>query len=130
MTEETGWKQRMSRRFYVDFTAYLNTGKERIDGVITQISEGGAIFVTDAKLPIRTAGLLHINVFEGESAVVIDGEIIYSLHNVHKNDACRYGVRFSCADKEMKEALSRVFVFVSLRDRYQSRHGSGSDDIR
>ncbi|MBI5885178.1 MAG: PilZ domain-containing protein [Deltaproteobacteria bacterium] len=133
MKEEAGWKERLSKRFHVDFTAYFNDGRERVDGVITQISEGGAIFVTGAKLAIRTPGILHIDVFSGESAVVINGEIIYALQSANK-DAGRYGIRFSCADKEMKETLARVFMFVSVRERYQSRHGNngpgGSNEIR
>jgi len=135
MKEETGLQQRMNKRFHVDFTAYFKDGGGRADGAVKQISEGGAIFVTGAKLAIRTSGILHIDVFAGESAVVINGEIIYALQNGRAEDsACRYGIRFSCADKEMKETLARVFMFVSVRERYLSRHGgngpSGSNEIR
>lgn len=122
MTEEVKQDKRMSKRFDVDFLAYFKGGSERIDGSVTQMSEGGAVFATGAHIAVRTAGQLHINVFQGEPDVLITGEVIYALRKgADGNAAYRYGIKFSAADKAMKETLSRIFMFVTVRDRYTVR---------
>lgn len=122
MTEEAMQDKRKNKRFDVNFTAYFKGDSGRIDGSITQMSEGGAVFVTGAHIAVRAAGLLNIYVFQSEPAIAVSGEVIYTLRKGAEGDfVYRYGIKFSDVDKAAKEALARVFMFVALRDRYSAR---------
>lgn len=122
MAQEFSQDNRKSKRFDVSFSAYFKNDSGRIDGSIIQMSEGGAIFVTGAHLAVRATGQLNIYAFQGEPAVEVSGEVIYTLRKGTEGDAVyRYGVRFSGVDKAAKEALAKIFMFVELRNRYSVR---------
>ncbi|OGQ51417.1 MAG: hypothetical protein A3J24_13005 [Deltaproteobacteria bacterium RIFCSPLOWO2_02_FULL_53_8] len=127
--EEVRHDVRQSKRFDVNFAAYFKDSSQRVDGSVTQISEGGAVIVTGAHLAVRAAGQLFINVFQGEPDVVIAGEVIYTLRKGVEGDMVyRHGIRFSDVDKTVKETLARVFMFVALRERYLIRPKSHNAD--
>ncbi|MBI5344410.1 MAG: PilZ domain-containing protein [Deltaproteobacteria bacterium] len=102
---------RMSRRLDVNFRArFGNHG-----GTVKQISEGGMLFSSAAKLGADATGAVSLNVFDGEPPLSLAGRVVYELPHVKGEGVHlhQYGIRFTDMDGPQREAVAKVIRFVT-----------------
>lgn len=109
---------RSSRRVDVHYHAVFKTSSDAVECTVTQISEGGALFVTHRPVDIKTKGVFAIDIFSNEPEILIEGEVIYRLNEREGRDTLVYGARFVSLDARQKEDIARVLRYSTIRGRY------------
>ena len=112
---------RYSRRVDVHYTAALTTPSEAVECTVTQISEGGALFVSHKPVEIGTKGAFALSVFSNEPDVAVEAEVIYRLKEKESSGTFVYGARFIGLDSNKREDIARVLRYSTVRNRYAQK---------
>jgi c-di-GMP-binding flagellar brake protein YcgR len=119
-------KLRMSRRVPVRLLVNIESGASMIEGVVREISEGGMLFFCRSEFEVNTEEVFNLKVFDDEPDIELEGELLYRRLEKEGEPAqgFLYGVKFTDTDSAVKENISRIVRFVTVRERYSKSAAS------
>ncbi len=119
-------KLRMSRRVPVRLLVNIKSGALMVEGVVREISEGGMLFFCRSEFEVNTEEIFNLKVFDNEPDIALRGKLLYRRLEKEGDptQGFLYGVEFADADSAVKESISRVVRFVTVRERYSKSAAS------
>ncbi len=113
----------------MDISATFETPQLKVEGTVTQLSEGGLLFCCQEELSINTKGIFALRLFADEAPLWVAAEVIYRLEDKAQDaKARRYGVKFRDLSPAILEVIGRALRSARLKERYSSKNNSEDED--